>query len=100
VCHRDGTSWKRDRVSDKTSRKAKRIREERPVREEPLTVFFGIKRGTAIAKLLFAPAPDPRIKGKLYWRRPARVGLTVKTEKYLPLGIATSRAGVLPSRSN
>ena len=67
--------------SDKTSRKAKRTREEeRPARKEPPTVFFGIKRGTAIAKLLFAPAPDPRIKGKLYWRRPARAGLTGKTQ--------------------
>jgi len=76
--------------------------------------FFGIKRGTAIAKLLFAPAPDPRIKGKLYWRRPARAGLTGKTQKNLPLGSGsplpgenalkkkkyTSRTGVLPSRSN
>jgi len=60
------------------------MEEERLVREEPPTVFFSIKWGTAIAKFLFAPAPTLRIKGKLYWRRLARAGLTVKTEAPAP----------------
>ena len=68
----------RERESGKRPRKAKRTRkEEIPAREEPPTVFFGVKRRTAIAKLFFAPTHDPRIKGKIYWRRPARAGVSV-----------------------